>query len=142
MAKPLRIMVVDDDITVLELLDAVLRNRFQVSIHSSTSGLLDLMEFDRPDIVLLDVRMPGEGGMKVLRRIRTKRTLERVIVLLMSSKVSLEEKILGVELGATVFMAKPIDLDLLRQELEEAEFPRRYSRFPRAVGRRSWLGDI
>ena len=112
--SPERVLVVDDEESILHFLKAALqRKSYQVLTATNGKEALDLFAQHRPDLVILDIRLPGEDGISVLRKIRKKD--RKALVLMITgygSKQSISE---AMKLGASDYIAKPFDLkDMLR----------------------------
>ena len=111
-----KIMVVDDDEGILDLLERFLvRLGYEVIKASNGEDALKNME-ERPAIVLLDIMMPGMHGFEVLDKIKETAPSTEIIVI-----TGLDETVVGVESierGAFEFMAKPINLEHLKFLLE------------------------
>lgn len=100
-----RVLLIDDDARLFELLDRYLgANGFAVQhAPDGAHGLARLAE-DVFDVVLLDMMMPGMDGLEVLRRIRAERTLP---VLMLTAKGDETDRVVGLELGADDYIPKP-----------------------------------
>lgn len=100
-----RVLLIDDDIELLELLrDYLQSDGFVVSCASDGYlGLKAVLE-DAPDIVVLDVMMPGMNGMQVLAKVRA---LSPVPVLMLSAQGDDADRIMGLEFGADDYVPKP-----------------------------------
>ncbi|MGE3598217.1 MAG: response regulator transcription factor, partial [Dehalococcoidia bacterium] len=109
MNKPL-ILVVDDDHKILRLLRTTLTPEFQVLQAERGPDALDIVSRQRPDLVVLDIIMPGMDGLEVLKRIREN---SGVPVILLTAKGTDSDKIQGLELGADDYLAKPFNPDEL-----------------------------
>ena len=102
-----KILIVDDDRNIAELLVLYFNKEF-FDTKISTDGLeavKDFYEF-KPDIVLLDLMLPGIDGYEVCRKIRTTSTTP---IIIMSAKGETFDKVLGLELGADDYVMKPFD---------------------------------
>jgi two-component system OmpR family response regulator len=111
-AKPVeaRILVVDDEPNILELLSVSLRFQgFEVATASSGSAGLDTARTFRPDAVILDVMMPGMDGFGMLQRLRADGV--HAPVLFLTAKDAVEDKISGLTLGADDYVTKPFSLE-------------------------------
>jgi len=104
-----RILVVDDTAANIRLLEAVL-GPHGYTIDRATSGAeaLELLRASTPDLVLLDIVMPGLDGYEVCRRIRATSELELLPVVMITAS-SGQEKVRALEAGADDFVAKPFD---------------------------------
>ncbi|NHC15599.1 response regulator transcription factor [Motilibacter deserti] len=110
MAAEARLLVVDDEPNIRELLSASLRFAgFDVTTAADGQQALSLAESARPDLVVLDVMMPGLDGFGVLRRMRENGS--RVPVVLLTAKDATEDKIGGLTLGADDYVTKPFSLE-------------------------------
>ncbi len=110
-----RILVVDDIITNSKLLEARLRAEyFEVDIASNGPEALKMIENTPPDIVLLDVMMPGMDGFEVCRRIKADPKIMHIPVIMVTALSQPEDRVKGLEAGADDFLTKPVnDIALL-----------------------------
>ncbi len=117
--ESLKVLLVDDEVEFLTALVERLQLR---GIHASmaTDGeeALRRIETDHPDVVVLDVLLPGLGGLEVLERI--KRTHPEVRVILLTGGASHTEGAEGMRLGAFDYMTKPLKIEELIQKMREA----------------------
>jgi len=104
--KPL-VLVVDDEPGILRLIDLVLSNDgFRVISAENGLEALSLADQRRPDLVILDIKMPEMSGMEVMRRIRER---IRMPVILLTGQTQDENKVLGLESGADDYIVKPFN---------------------------------
>ena len=104
--KPL-VLVVDDEPGILRLIDLVLSNDgFRVISAENGLEALSLADQRRPDLVILDIKMPEMSGMEVMRRIRER---IRMPVILLTGQSQDENKVLGLESGADDYIVKPFN---------------------------------
>ena len=102
----MKVLLADDEVTItVTLADALSDAGHEVLTASDTSAALRLLESESPEVVLTDVRMPGEGGMAVVERSMELEKTRPVII--MSGFASLETAQEAVELGASLFVQKP-----------------------------------
>ncbi len=120
-----RVLVVEDDPTVLEVADAYLRSAgFLVDTAVDGFSALDAVDRLRPDLVVLDRMLPGIDGLEVCRRIHSR---SRVPVLLLTALAGTEDRIAGLEAGADDYLTKPFSprelvlrvRSILRRSLDE-----------------------
>ena len=103
------ILVVDDLAQNVRLLEAVLSPKgFRVAAASSGEQALDVLSKERPDVVVLDILMPGMDGYEVCRRIRQDPGTAFLPVIMITASGE-EEKIRAIEAGADDFVSKPFD---------------------------------
>jgi putative two-component system response regulator len=109
-----RILIVEDEEMNVRLLERILGNAGYVDIRSTTDPFLvpDLYSLFRPDLVLLDLRMPGRDGYGVLEDLATVAAGERFLpVLALTGDASAGAKVRALALGAKDFLAKPFDVE-------------------------------
>jgi len=136
--KPL-ILVVDDDPKILRLLRVELTAQgFQVLGAERGRDALDLVQRQRPDLVILDIIMPGMDGLEVLRQLRES---SGVPVILLTAKGTDTDKIIGLELGADDYLAKPFNPEELTARVR-AVLRRTQAREIPVSGDRLVCGDI
>ena len=116
---PCRVLLVDDEVEFVQTVAKRLeRNKLSVqAVHSGDDALRHLA--DNPtDVVVLDVKMPGMGGIEALREIKARQPLVEVIML--TGHASVEAAIDGMELGAFDYLMKPVEFDELLYKIEDA----------------------
>ena len=105
------IMMVDDEPTTLDVIEAFLQSEGYenfVSVEDSRLAMARAEE-TRPDIILLDLMMPHVGGLQLLESLREHPRLRHTPVVILTSSTDPQTKLMALELGATDFLAKPVD---------------------------------
>jgi len=117
--EAMKVLFVDDEMDYLETLMKRMKKR-GVDVVGVGSGeqALDYLNKQPVDVVVMDVRMPGIGGINTLREIKKIEPLMEVIML--TGHASIEAAIEGMESGAFDYLIKPIDIDELIEKLNEA----------------------
>mgnify|MGYP001765338485 CR=1 FL=1 len=112
-----KILIIDDD---TELLDAVakLLSRHEVRAAASGDAGLAMASAEAPQLVLLDVTMPGTGGLAVLGKLR--RMSPPPVVVMLSADVELGTAVKALSLGAYAYITKPFDPDWVNETVEAA----------------------
>ena len=101
------VLVVDDDVRLRALLVRYLtENGFRVTAADSAAEARDKLRFVEPDVLVLDVMMPGESGLSLTESLRRERD---VPVMLLTARGAPEDRIAGFEAGADDYLAKPFD---------------------------------
>jgi two-component system, cell cycle response regulator len=115
---PQRILVIDDSQPMHALLQARL-NTEPVELHFAIDGEKGLATAATllPDLVLLDIDMPSPDGFEVCRRLKTDPRTTGIPVIFLTGNTSTEQKIKGLELGATDYITKPFDAAELRARI-------------------------
>ena len=107
MAAKQKILIVDDDNNIAELISLYLTKEcFDSKIVNDGEAALKEFETFRPNLILLDLMLPGMDGYQVCREIRQK---SNVPIIMLSAKGEIFDKVLGLELGADDYMIKPFD---------------------------------
>jgi DNA-binding response OmpR family regulator len=102
---PPHILVVDDDPTVRELVVEYLGNNdMRVSASASGREMFELFDREAIDLVLLDLKLPGEDGMQLARSLRERAT---VPIVLLTGRSEEADRVMGLELGADDYVTKP-----------------------------------
>lgn len=110
MADDASILIVDDTLTGRKALELLLKaDGYQLAFASNGNDALRRAKELKPDVILLDVMMPGMDGYEVCNRMRTDPTLLDVPILLLSSLTERGERLKGIEAGADDFISKPYD---------------------------------
>jgi len=105
-----RVLVVDDILANVKLLEAKLTAEyFDVVTAQSGQEALDLIEDNYPDIILLDVMMPGMDGFEVCRRIKANPASMHIPVVMVTALDQSSDRVQGLECGADDFLTKPVD---------------------------------
>jgi len=105
---PHKILVVDDDADILKLARGYLeQDGFSVAEARDGPSALELIRRSRPDLVVLDLMIPGLDGFGVLRTLRADRALAPIPVILLTARLDESDKVLGLELGADDYVTKP-----------------------------------
>ena len=103
------ILIVDDTPINLEvIIDFLESYGFGIRMARSGESALKRVEYDRPDIILLDVLMPGMDGFETCRRLKTQPTTADIPVIFMTSLASPEDRVKGFEVGAVDYVIKPL----------------------------------
>jgi DNA-binding response OmpR family regulator len=110
------ILVVDDEPEIVELIRSFLERSGSYEISTASDGISALIEVGRvkPDLLILDIMIPGVDGVEVCRRIKDD-TSNKTVIVAVSETSENERKVL--QAGADSFMLKPVDLDKLHAEV-------------------------
>ena len=106
-----KILVVDDDPGILRLISANLRARgYEPPTFSSGTPALEYLGDESPDLIILDILLPGVDGMELVRRIRG---LSGVPIMMVSGKDEIDRKLEALDLGADDYLTKPFSVEEL-----------------------------
>ena len=110
-----RILIVEDDSTIRALLEMALLGSGYADVSSAARGDegLDLVRREKPDLVLLDVMLPGLDGQEIARRIRATPELAATRILMLTARTEPDDIVRGLEAGADDYVTKPFDRKVL-----------------------------
>lgn len=115
----LKILLVDDEEEFVTTLAERLELRgLQARVALNGEAALKMIEADTPEIVILDVLMPGIGGFEVLRRIKAQHP--QLPVILLTGRGSEKEGVKGMQLGAFDYLMKPLNIEELIKKMQDA----------------------
>lgn len=107
MAAKQKILIVDDDNNIAELISLYLTKEcYETAIVNDGESALKMVESFQPNLILLDLMLPGIDGYQVCREVRAK---SQTPIIMLSAKGEIFDKVLGLELGADDYMEKPFD---------------------------------
>ncbi len=114
---PGKILIVDDDIDTLRLVGMMLESEgFDIIAANNGQRAISLARAEVPDLIILDIMMPEIDGYAVTRQLRQEKMTRGIPILIFTAKTGMDDKMLGLELGADVYLTKPISTrELLNQ---------------------------
>ena len=114
----LKLLVVDDEGEICEFLKSFFEERnYRVVVANSGEQALERVKHEKPQVVLLDIKMPGMDGVQTLREIKTKYPKTKVImVTAIETRDKIEECL---RLGADNYITKPLSLEYLENDVKE-----------------------
>ncbi|HDR27126.1 response regulator transcription factor [Rhodovulum sp.] len=102
------VLLIEDEPNIIEAIRFILsREGWRVDTHADGSTAYDRVSAIRPDIVILDVMLPGRSGFDILRDIRADTGLNGLPVLMLTAKGQVKDREMAERIGASRFMAKP-----------------------------------
>lgn len=110
--KPANVLLVDDNPTNLKVLAAALQGQgWRILMATDGESAIEQAEYVHPDLVLLDIMMPGIDGFETCRRLKENALLVDVPVIFMSALSEADKKVKGLEMGAVDYVTKPFQQD-------------------------------
>jgi len=104
-----RILVVDDEIGALTLIGIMLeRGGFEVLKAKDAEQALNVLELETPDLIILDVMMPGMDGIELCRVLRQRNDTQELPILILSARGDAKSVMSGMDAGASDYLPKPI----------------------------------
>jgi signal transduction histidine kinase len=103
-----RVLIVDDSPSVLKILNNALHNEYQVSVATNGEDALVFAGAQNPDLILLDIKMPGIDGYEVCRRLKQNKATRDIPILFVTILSEIEDETKGLEMDAVDYITKPI----------------------------------
>jgi len=137
--KP-KIVVVDDDSTARDILEAVLiSDDYNITVATNGNEALEKAIEIKPDLILLDIIMPGMDGFEVCKKIRENPVLGEVPVIMITGLGDRNSRIRGIECGADDFISKPFDGTELKARVKTITRLNRYRRLDQERAKFEWV---
>ena len=115
-----KVLICDDEPYILESVSFIVREEgYQVITAGDGEQALQLLSSERPDLVLLDIMMPGKSGFDVCRELRADESMRRTYVILLTAMGQDRDMEDGYQSGADEYMTKPFNPRSLRRRLHE-----------------------
>jgi len=115
------VLIVDDEPMARTLLRLMLvRAGFHVSEAEDGYDALEKVRKNQPDVILLDVMMPGMDGFAVCEKLRSETATAELPIIMLSAKTDLDSINKGLRAGATIYLTKPISPEELTQHVKDA----------------------
>jgi DNA-binding response OmpR family regulator len=116
-----KILIVEDDLDVADMLNAYFRVQgYEIFTVNWGEDGVRACQSSRPDIVILDIRLPDIDGYEVARRLRSDRRTADIPIIFLTEKRDRSERLQGLELGADDYITKPFDVQELRLRIRNA----------------------
>jgi two-component system, sensor histidine kinase and response regulator len=120
------VMIVDDTLSNIELLSESLGDEYEVIFATSGADALELIRADKPDLLLLDVMMPGMDGYQLCTLLKADPATRDIPVIFVTAMCQEEDEIKGLELGAIDYVTKPISPHIVRARVKNHLELKRY----------------
>lgn len=102
------VLLIEDEPNIIEAIRFLLsRDGWNVRTHSDGTDALEVVKDAAPDLVILDMMLPGKSGMEILREIRAEQGLEKLPVLMLTARGQLRDREMAEKAGVSRFMTKP-----------------------------------
>lgn len=116
-----KIMIVDDDVTSVAIVKALLEPEFEVVSANTEVEALGALQCS-PDLILLDMVMPGVSGMELLKVLKKSENWSNISVIFLTSLEGVDIELEGFTNGASDFLQKPVNAELLRLKIKRQLF--------------------
>src|SRR5688572_3991536 len=105
-----RVLIVDDVKSNVDILVGALRGDYQLSVALGGEQALDVVRRSPPDLILLDIVMPGIDGYEICRRLRASEATRELPIMFLSSLEDVNDKTRGFEVGGNDYLTKPFEV--------------------------------
>jgi len=133
------ILIVDDELATRESLRMILKRQYDLMLAASGEEALTMLDTRQPDLILLDIIMPGIDGMETLRRIKEKNRKQQVVMITATKTV--KTAVEAMKLGAFDYLEKPFDVNEITRVVEEATKKEAARRFKVICDRSQIIGE-
>ena len=116
-----KIMIIDDDVTSVAIVKALLEPEFEVVSANTGVEALGALQCS-PDLILLDMVMPGVSGMELLKVLKKSENWSNISVIFLTSLEGVDIELEGFTNGASDFLQKPVNAELLRLKIKRQLF--------------------
>ena len=114
----MKVLIADDDKILLHLVSTRLRaSGWQVDVAVDAMQAVMMAIRGSPDVIVLDINMPGGKGTEALSKIKASTKTALIPVLVLSGSIDPQDEVRMRALGAAAYLAKPVDVDVLHEEL-------------------------
>jgi DNA-binding response OmpR family regulator len=118
MNKQKKILAVDDNPNNTAIIEELFGEHYDLRTASNGEDAIKIALEFKPDLILLDIMMPGMDGYEVCRRLRRYPALSETKIIMVTAKGGLEDKVTGYEVGANDYITKPFDEDNILESVE------------------------
>lgn len=102
------VLLIEDEPNIIEAIRFILkRDGWTVDTHSDGSDAVDVVRAKQPDVLILDVMLPGKSGYDILRELRVDFSAEALPVLMLTARSQSKDREIATQIGANRFMSKP-----------------------------------
>ena len=113
-----KVLVVDDETQIVRLLSLRLQaNNYEVALAYDGYQCIQMARIEKPDLILLDIKMPMGGGVKAFENLRADKLTEKIPVIFITAYPTSEVKKQLLEMGAEGFISKPFDSEELMSKI-------------------------
>ena len=128
----MRVLIVDDSEASVDILVDTLGNEYRVNVAMDGDSALDVIGRNRPNLILLDIVMPGKDGYQVCGELKADESTRDIPVIFLTGKAGIEDVVKGFSLGAVDYIAKPFNTEevmaRVRTHLENQALHRKLAR--------------
>jgi len=114
-----KILIVDDDPAIIRMLDKLMQAHGYETVKAQDGfQALTMARTEKPDLIILDVMLPGMDGYKICRWIKFDQNLKKIPVMILTSRMSPQDEQLAFECGADAFVTKAVKTEVILSQLK------------------------
>ncbi len=117
LSDEITVYVIDDDPSICQLLSEALRDSYEVVTFQDGEEGMEALEDKPPEVLLLDLRLPGKGGMEILREVQEQ--FPEIVVIMITANQEVSSAVKAIKLGADDYIVKPFDLEEIKVHIEK-----------------------
>lgn len=115
-----KILIIDDEIELTELVKFRLENQgYQVIVAYDGIGGLAKAREEKPDLIILDVMLPGMDGYKICRLLKFDEQYKKIPIIMFTARLEANEPKMSAQMGAEAYLAKPFEPTILLEKVKE-----------------------
>ena len=122
-----KILIIDDEITMVALLEFFLGEKYKVSSASSGKDALHWLDSNQPHLIISDIQMPEMDGFEFLKHLRQRGYSKHTPVIMLSGRSESKERVRCYKLGAQDYLTKPFNPEELEELVKKNLFPIHYA---------------
>ncbi len=113
-----KVLIVDDEPTNLRVIKEILSDNYRLSFAKSGEDALNMVEKDRPDLILLDVMMPGMTGFEVCKKLKSQDKTKSIPIIFVTALSDETDETMGFEVGAVDYITKPVSPSVVKARVK------------------------
>ncbi len=113
-----KILIVDDMPSNLKILGTEFKNDYDIYVATNGESAIKIAEETLPDLILLDIIMPGMDGYKICQLLKNNSSVQKIPVIFITAKNTEEDEVLGLSIGAVDYITKPFRLPIVRARIQ------------------------
>jgi DNA-binding response OmpR family regulator len=118
-AKKKLIMIVDDEPHILDLVKVTLGDEYEFVEAREAEEVFEKVKEHKPDLILLDIMLPGMDGFQICQRLRSDPATRDVVIAMLSAKKEDHDILTGIDVGAVAYITKPFNPYELQEKVRE-----------------------
>ena len=112
------VLIVDDTEANVDILVDALGDEYEIAVAMDGESALEIVEDEKPDLILLDIMMPGMNGFEVCEKLKAGDETREIPIMFLSGKTDAADKEKAMALGAVDYITKPIDIPIIQQKVK------------------------